>query len=352
MVERRRGITVLLALSVLALGYISVPLAPRLDADAPRARGVDAGEDRQWQAVAPGRVEPSSGEIKMQASLVGVVTEVMVKSNDSVFSGEPMVRLADREARARVASARAQLALRKRARNDEPTSGQTAERRRAEDAVADAERDAEDAQAALDRIAVERRAGSRSDDDVDAARAAVSRAQNGLAQRNAALHRVENAANAALPSAAEAEYEVARAELMAATAALDKLTIRAPLDGTVLEVNAKAGEIAAPSGAAPLVVLGETSSKRVRAELDERDYGRIRIGQPAVIRAGAFPGRDFAGEVSSIAPIAEQGRIGSPGQRELTDIEVVKVLVNLTEATPLAVGMKVDVYFRPEAPPH
>ncbi|PWT87637.1 MAG: hemolysin D [Proteobacteria bacterium] len=347
--ERTRRIVYLLVLGALALAHPFVPTVPWPDADAP-ARADDDG--RQWRAVAPGRVEPSSGEIKIRASVVGAITEVVVKANDTVIAGEPLIRLADQEALARVASARAQLDVRKRARNDERTWGRAAERRRAEDAVADAQRDVENARATLDRVALERRAGSRSDADVAAARAAVSRAQDELTQRKAALRRAETEPNAPLPSPTDGEYSMARAELMAATAALDKMTIRAPRDGTVLQVNAKAGELAAPSATAPLIVLGEISAKRVRAELDARDYGSIKLGQPAVVRTAAFPGRDFTGTVSSIAPIAEPARIGSAGEQRPADIEVVNVLVDLTEdATALAVGMKVDVYFRPDGMP-
>jgi len=34
----------------------------------------------------------------------------------------------------------------------------------------------------------------------------------------------------------------------------------------------------------------------------------------------------------------------------MTDVDVVEVLVDLTEPGPLAIGMKVDVYFRPDGP--
>jgi hypothetical protein len=56
-------------------------------------------------------------------------------------------------------------------------------------------------------------------------------------------------------------------------------------------------------------------------------------------------GREFAGKVVAIAPIVEQGRI-LRGQRNLIDVNVVEVLVDLSEPSGLAVGMKVDVYFR------
>jgi hypothetical protein len=46
-----------------------------------------------------------------------------------------------------------------------------------------------------------------------------------------------------------------------------------------------------------------------------------------------------------IFPIIEAGRIGARGQRNVTDVNVAEVVIDLAEPGPLAVGMKVDVYF-------
>ena len=293
-----------------------------------------------------------SGEVKIAASIIGVVGEVLVKANDKVFAGEPLVRLIDSEVQARLATAEAQIALRRRARNDESPSSRASTRRKAEDGVADADKALSEAQAAVDRAAIERRAGRGSDADVDAARAALSRAQDRLKQQKAELRKVEADTNIPLPTQVEGQLNVARTELAAAQAAVEKLTIRAPIGGTVLQVNGKAGELASPSGTQPMVLLGDVSTLRVRAELDERDFGEIKIGQPALVRAAAFRGRDFAGKVIFIAPIVEPARINSRGQRSVTDVDVVEVLIDLAEPDALAVGMKVDVYFRPDGPQH
>jgi HlyD family secretion protein len=178
----------------------------------------------------------------------------------------------------------------------------------------------------------------------------LARAQDRLKQQKAELRRIEADPNTPLPSFAEGQVNIARAELAAAAAAIDKLTIRAPVAGTVLQINAKLGELAAPTNAQPLLVLGDISALRVRAELDERDFGEIKIGQPVLVRAAAFRGREFVGKVAFIAPLVEQGRINARGQRNLTDVDVVEVLVDLAQAEPLAVGMKVDVYFQPNGP--
>ncbi len=353
------------ALGAVALVFALAALAARTGAqDAGRAPRPEAADDKRWQTVAPGRVEPSSGAIKIAAPVMDVIAQVLVKVNDEVFAGEPLIRLTDNEARARLAAAEAQVAFRLRARNDETAPPRRTARRRAKDAVADADkaaarRRAEDAvanadnavveaQAALDKAAVDRRAGRASDVDREAARTALSQAQDRLKQQKTELRRIEADASTPRPNVADGQVNVARAELAAAAAAIGKLTIRAPIAGTVLQVNAKPGELAGPSSAQPLLVIGDVSALRVRVELEERDFGEIKIGQPVLVRAAAVRGREFAGKVSFIAPIVEQGRINARGQRNVTDVDVVEVLVDLAQADPLAVGMKVDVYFQPD----
>src|SRR5262245_34844137 len=98
----------------------------------------DKPAERRWLAVAPGRVEPPSGMIKVAAPTMGVVSKVLVKVNDTVFAGEPLVLLNDDEIQSRYLAAEAQAGMRKRLRDEQPASGKAAERRRVEDAVADA----------------------------------------------------------------------------------------------------------------------------------------------------------------------------------------------------------------------
>jgi HlyD family secretion protein len=304
-----------------------------------------AADEKNWQAVAPGRVEPVSGEIKIAAPLAGVIAEVPVQTGDKVVAGELLVRLRDKEVQARIANAQAQIAMRKRARNDQAPSSRAGERRKAEDAVSDGEKAVVEAQAAFDKTARDRRAGGASDSDLEAARAVLSRARDQRKQLRAELRKLEADPATPLPTPNEGQLNIARTELWAAEAASEKLSIRAPISATVLQVNAKPGELAIPSATQPLLLLGDVSALRVRAELDERDFGEIMIGQAVSVRPAAFRGREFAGKVYSIAPLVGPSR-SSRGQRNQTDVDVVEVLVDLTEPRPLAVGMKVDVYFR------
>jgi HlyD family secretion protein len=202
---------------------------------------------------------------------------------------------------------------------------------------------------AFDRAVIEWRAGRGSAAELDAARSALTRAQERLTEREAELRKVEADTSVPLPTQTEGQLNLARAELWAAEAGVEKMTVRAPIAGTVLQVNAKAGELASPSSSQPLVLLGDISALRVRAEVDERDFSEIKIGQSVLVRPAAFRGREVAGKVSFIAPLVEPARNNPRLQRNQTDVDVVEVLVDLAEPGPLAVGMKADVYFRPDA---
>lgn len=309
-----------------------------------RGDGKTADAGQAWQAVAPGVVEPRSGQIKIAALVIGRVSEVMVKINDKVAADEPLLRLDDEDAQARVASAQAQVAMREKARN-EKSAGKAANRRDAEDAAADAEATLVDARNTFDKAVRAKRTGSGSDATVTAARTAWMRAQDNLDRQRSQLRKVEAQSGTPLPTQLEGQLNVARTELRVALAELEKLTIRAPIAGTVLKVDVKAGEVAAPALPQPLLLLGDLSQLRVRAELDEHNVGTIEVGESVTVRAEAFRGRTFAGKVAAIAPLVQPARLNAPGSHNLTDFNINEVMIDLNEPGPLIAGMNVDVYF-------
>jgi HlyD family secretion protein len=334
-----------IVLGLLLIGGVIAVIAPTRDEarHAPMAASAQQNE-RRWLAVAPGRVEPPSGIIKVAAPTIGIVSKVLVKINDTVFAGEPLILLNDDEIQARYAAAETQAAMRRRLRNEQSASGKAGERRSAEDALADAETAVFDAQNAVDRAAAEWRASGAPTTALTNARTALARAQDELSRRQAQLRTVESP----LPTPLEAQVATARGDLAFARVNLEKLKIRAPIDGTVLQVNINPGELAAPSALQPLLLIANLSTLNVRAELDERDVNEIKVGQPATIRAAAFPDREFAGTVTSIAPLVEPSRLGGRSQSNRTDVDVVEVIVKLNQPGPLTAGMRVDAYFGQE----
>jgi len=344
-VAKRRKATVLAVTAlVLAAGSTVPEFAQKSRAEEPQP-AASAPAQSAWDAVALGRVEPQSREIKVGALIPAQIAEVLVKANEKVFAGELLIRLDDREALARVAAADAQVALHKRARNEQSAPPGSADRRKAEDALADAEHVVADTRSELDRVTAEWRAGHSPQMDLDTARAALARAQDRVKELQDALTKLKASPDTPLPTRAEGELNVARAEWTLAQAVLEKTRIRAPIDATVLQLDARKGEVALPLPEPAMLVLGDVSSLRVRAEVEEQYLGRLHVGQQAKIRAGAFRGREFTGTIASIAPIVGQGRINSRGPRKFNDVDVLEVLVDLPDPGPLVVGEQVDVYF-------
>ena len=78
-IVRRKNTSTLLVGYLLMLSVASVTLAPAILAQ----EGSRSGDDpKRWQAVAPGRVEPWSGEIKVAAPVIATIGEVLVKPTE------------------------------------------------------------------------------------------------------------------------------------------------------------------------------------------------------------------------------------------------------------------------------
>ena len=303
-----------------------------------------------WAASAPGRVEPSGGEVRIGSQAAGRISEVLVALNDKVGAGEILVRLDDGELIARVHAATAELAIRRRDRDGNESTGRHAQdRRTAEDNVASAERQLVISREEYDRSAKARRTNGATQSDVDKARDVVVKAQERLDTARVALRKALSVDGLPAPTRQEAAVTAGRAELSLAEAALERTRIRAPITGTALQISAKVGEMAAPSPENVLVMIGNTASMQVKAELEERDVGKVRLGQMAVIRSDAFPGKDFEGKVSSMAQALGPSRLGQRGPRKPTDVDVLEIVVELAGQTPLLPGMRVDVFLRPES---
>ena len=82
---------------------------------------------------------------------------------------------------------------------------------------------------------------------------------------------------------AEAQYLQAQANLEAAKTDLERLTVRAPVDGQVMQLKVHLGEFA-PTGvlAQPLILFGSVEPMNVRVDVDENDAWRVRASADAI----------------------------------------------------------------------
>ena len=299
-----------------------------------------------WIAAAPGRVEPRFGEVRISTAVMGQVNEVLVKVNDAVEADELLVRLDDDEARARLAAAEAEAGARKRDRASSPIQQGREDAIKAEDAVFSAERAVTGARYELDYALAAKRKANGADSGVTEARKRLAEAKERATRERINYATVQAKANLPTPTQIESALTAARANVAMADALLEKTRLRTADAGTILQVNAKAGEMVAPATEQPLAVVGDMSIVRVKAEVDDGDIAKLKVGQKAYVRSLNYPGRDFEGRIAALAPTLAAPRIGGRGPRRLTDVEVLEVTVELDGKVPLLPGMRVDTFIR------
>jgi len=159
-----------------------------------------------------------------------------------------------------------------------------------------------------------------------AARQAAERKSALAAERIVAQKDVQAAEAEA--AAADAEVASARAELVSLGASEDELrggrgapgfVLRSPLSGTVIEREARMGQMADPTQ--PLFRIGDLSSLWLIVHAFERDAVRIQRGAQARVTFAAFPGQEIAAKVGHVGQRVDAASRTIPVRLELQNRE-------------------------------
>lgn len=243
--------------------------------------------------VASGHVEtPFRTEIGSQ--ITGTVEEVLVREGQHVDKGQPLISLSSRELTAAVVQARgaveqAEARIRQLVELTLPS---------AREALSQAQANLLNAQQTFNRTSQLFGNGA-------ATRAALDEAQKNLdvartLVRTAELQVYTASANGSDYVMAETQLNQARANLETAVARLGYATITAPRDGDLITRSVERGTVVQPGRA--LLVLAPTGETQLVLQIDERNLGKIVLGQAAVASADAYPDQRFEAVVSYINP--------------------------------------------------
>jgi len=136
---------------------------------------------------------------------------------------------------------------------------------------------------------------------VQAARAQLERAKANL--RLAEASRLELKRMQQEQLARQADVRQATAQLGVSDTQLRDTQILAPMDGVILVKSAEPGEVLAAGST--VVTLGNLARPWLRAYINERDLGRVKLGSQVKVTTDSFPGKTYAGRVAFIASEAE-----------------------------------------------
>jgi len=171
------------------------------------------------------------------------------------------------------------------------------ERARYQAALAEAQQRYDDAVRYLNNLE-----GNPSDLDLNIAEANLALAQANLALAEQEYEEVKDGPDPDDLEIAGARLKAAENSLIAAQASLADAELVAPISGTVVNLNIKAGEQAMPGVAA--VTLADLSSWLVETEdLNEMELPRVEIGQVVTVTPDALPELELEGRVESISDL-------------------------------------------------
>lgn len=298
----------------------------------------------QKQVGAAGMVESAGEDISIGVPVPALVLEVYVKPGDRVRRGQPLLRLDDRDLRAELALRESQVKLAAaqlerlrnapRAEDIPPAEARVAEARAA---LADAETQLRLIESVRDPRAVRT-------EEVERRRAAVQMARARVAEAEASLARLKAGSWKQDIEVAEAELAASQKAAERVRADLERLTVTAPIDGRILQVNARAGEFAQPGGPRALILMGAAGPLHVRADVDEKDAWRVQPGARAVACLRGNAGLRYQLEFVRVEPYVVPKRNLTGDTVERTDTRVLQIIYRLPEEARVYAGQQMDVF--------
>jgi len=246
-----------------------------------------------------GVIEATHGNIAVASPLAGVIKQVFVDVGDPVKVGDPLFALDDREALAQLEVAEAQLD-------------------RAQAGLSDVETQLSIYQSVRDVRAITK-------GELLKRESAVLVAKAGVAQAHASIEEIKTT--------------------------LNRMTVRSPLNGTVLQSKARVGEFApATALLTPLMVVGITSPLEVRVDVDENDAWRVKSGSPATAVLRGNTTISFPLTFQHFEPYVIPKRSLTGESTERVDTRVLQILYSFDRGSiPVYVGQLVDVFIESDS---
>jgi multidrug resistance efflux pump len=275
----------------------------------------------------------------------GVVTRLPIRVGQLVNEGEPLFELDDRQLRAELAlreatlaSMKAQLTRLEQMPRPEELPPLEAKIREAEANLVDLVDQERRAAQIVRTGAIDEETYFRRKQAVAVGRQQLEKAQADLALAKAGAWQADLAVSRAALAQAEAQVQQTKIDL-------DRLIVRAPIAGTVLQLNLRIGEYVGTPPNQALVVLGDLSRLHVRVDIDENDIHRFRRESPAKAALRGDPRTQFDLKFVRVEPFVVPKKSLTGDNVERVDTRVMQAIYEVQNANAaLYVGQQVDVF--------
>lgn len=311
----------------------------------PQASGSNTAREQAPKSVrAAGKIEGLTESVELRSRIAEQIRDVHVTKGMWVSRGDVLISLdSDHLVQERdLATAMLELAIAKRQRLEKGARPSEIDAARNEyESTLSPLWSAERALKRGLRLLEDNAIGQQDFDELQA-RAESLRASSGAAQ--ARLKTLQLPAHVDDVAAAEAEIQAARSRLEIAQIRLERSQIKAPIEGCILDINARTGELASPDLGTPLIVVVDNRRLHAVAEVDEFDALKVRLGQKCEITADAHEGIIATGTIVEIEPQMDRKQIVSQWADERNDTFAREVRIALENPIDdLPIGLPIEI---------
>ena len=347
----RYGMPVL-AILALAFAIISTNRAtPKVVYAEPPAPPPVASYTNQLGAV--GLVEAASENIAVSLPVPGLVTQVAVKAGDDVKAGQLLFSLDDRDLRAELTLRESAVALAQSRLAKLEASPRPEEIPPAQSRIDEAKAQLEDAALQLRLMESVKDPRAIKQEDLLRRRRAVESAA-------ARVRQAESNMKLLLAGTWKPDLEVARAELRQAQAQvaqvqadLDRLKVRAPISGKILQCKVRPGEYAASGTLAqPLILMGRVDQLHLRADIDEKEAWRFAPDTEASASVRGNAQLKYELTFVRLEPYVVPKKNLTGDATERVDTRVLQAIYALPKGAPLYPGQQMDLSIKAQEEAH
>jgi multidrug resistance efflux pump len=352
-----RAIGILMMLAMLAfltnqhLVHLIIPMG---ESSAVAGEPSSADDDTKKLVVCFGYADLDGGVIALNPSQSGRVDRVLVRENETVPTGAPLLQLEDRMARLRVEETKglldeASARLAKAEKAPEEHRLQIAEQQAAV-------KTARYRLAAARHTLVSRQEQLRGEsigrlrDDPTTAEGVASTAQRirefeeVVVQQEDKLRALELQDPRIDLEQVRAEAEATHARWLQAKQVLDEHTLKAPEAGRVLRIFITSGEFLTVPPRRMAMQFCPDRPRIIRAEVEQSFAGRIELGQPALVEDDGSAKSTWRGHVMRISDWYTERRQLVEENPQSKDVRTLECLVSLDPGQPpLRIGQRVRV---------
>jgi multidrug resistance efflux pump len=144
---------------------------------------------------------------------------------------------------------------------------------------------------------------------------------------------------------AQSAIDRAQTQVSQTQSEIDRLIVRALVDGEVLQVNVRPGEFVGAPPDQPLIVLGNVQQLHVRVDIDEYDIPRFVPEAPARATLKGQPDDFFPLKFVRLEPYVVPKKSLTGDNTERVDTRVLQVIYSIdAKGKRLFVGQQLDVF--------